>query len=400
MPTISFMHGNEAAAEGAIAAGCRFYAGYPITPSSEIAEILSQRLPEVGGVFVQMEDEIASMAAVVGASLGGLKSATATSGPGFSLMQENLGFAIACEIPCVIMNVQRVGPSTGMATKPAQGDVMQVRWGTHGDHPIIALTPSSVQECWRLSVRAFELSEKFRTPVILLMDAIVAQLKEKVELPDAPSQVVRPLPTEPPESYRPFAYTRGGTQPLAPFGSGYRYHVTGMMHDERGFPTENPELLVQWQTHMTSKIDDHLDEILEWEEEGVADADVVVLSFGATARSAAHAVAQARARGIKAGALKLLTIWPFPEDHVRQIAARVPRIVVAEMNLGQIRLEVERVVAGRAVVQGVHRADSLAITPEQILAAIVEPNAKSGASSQPSSPSQGAMARPERSGAS
>ncbi len=400
MATISFMHGNEAAAEGAIAAGCRFYAGYPITPSSEIAEILSQRLPEVGGVFVQMEDEIASMAAVVGASLGGLKSATATSGPGFSLMQENLGFAIACEIPCVIINVQRVGPSTGMATKPAQGDVMQVRWGTHGDHQIIALTPSSVQECWRLSVRAFELSEKFRTPVILLMDAIVAQLKEKVELPDAPPQVVRPLPTEPPEDYRPFAYIRGGTQPLAPFGGGYRYHVTGMMHDERGFPTENPELLVQWQTHMTSKIEDHLDEILEWEEEGIADADVVVLSFGATARSAAHAVAQARARGIKAGALKLLTIWPFPEDHVREIAARVPRIVVAEMNLGQIRLEVERVVAGRAVVQGVHRADSLAITPEQILEAILEPNAKANAYSHHSTPSQGAMARPERSGAS
>ena len=399
MPTISFMHGNEAAAEGALAAGCRFYAGYPITPSSEIAEILSKRLPEVGGVFVQMEDEIASMAAVIGASLGGLKSATATSGPGFSLMQENLGFAIACEIPCVIMNVQRVGPSTGMATKPAQGDVMQVRWGTHGDHPIIALTPSSVQECWRLSVRAFELSEKFRTPVILLMDAIVAQLKENVELPDGPSQVVRPLPTEPPESYRPFAYIRGGAQPLAPFGSGYRYHVTGMMHDERGFPTENPELLAQWQAHMTSKIDDHLDEILECEEEGVADADVVVLSFGATARSAAHAVAQARARGIKAGALKLLTLWPFPEDHVREIAARVPRIVVAEMNLGQIRLEVERVVAGRAVVQGVHRADSLAIAPEQILAAIVDPGAKSSSYSHEPPPPQGATAREGRSGA-
>ncbi len=400
MPQIRFMHGNEAAAEGAIAAGCRFYAGYPITPSTEIAEILSQRLPEIGGIFVQMEDEIASMAAVIGASLGGLKSATATSGPGFSLMQENLGFAVACEIPCVIMNVQRVGPSTGMATKPAQGDVMQARWGTHGDHPIIVLTPSSVQESYRLAVRAFELSERFRTPVILLMDGIVAQLKERVELPDAPTVVVRSLPTEPPETYRPFAYVPGGVQPLAPFGSGYRYHVTGMSHDEFGFPTEKPEHVAEWRRHMASKIDDHLDDILEWEEYGVADADVVVISFGATARSVAFAVEQARARGIKAGALKILTIWPFPEAHVRAIAARVPRIVVAEMNLGQIRLEVERVVAGRAVVQGVHRADGLAITPEQILAAIIDGGSDPSPHLRESPHSQAATASRDRLGAS
>lgn len=370
MSNARFMHGNEAAAEGAIAAGCRFYAGYPITPSTEIAEILSGRLPEVGGVFIQMEDEIASMAAVIGASLGGLMSATATSGPGFSLMQENLGFAVASEIPCVIINVQRVGPSTGLPTKAAQGDMMQARWGTHGDHPVIALTPSSVQEAWRLSVRAFELAERFRTPVLLMLDAIVAQLKEKVELPDAPVQVQRPLPAEPPGTYKPFAFTEGGVQPLAPFGGDYRYHVTGLLHDEHGFPTENPEQVQRWWAHMGSKIDRHLDEILEWEEDGLADADVAVVSYGATARAAAHAVTLARQKGLKCGWLKLLTVWPFPEARIRALAAAVPRLVVAEMNLGQIRLEVERLAAGHAPVQGVHRADGLAITPEQILAAL------------------------------
>jgi len=370
MSNVSFMHGNEAAAEGAIAAGCRFYAGYPITPSTEIAEILSGRLPEVGGVFIQMEDEIASMAAIIGASLGGLKSATATSGPGFSLMQENLGFAVASEIPCVIINVQRVGPSTGLPTKAAQGDVMQARWGTHGDHPIIVLTPSSVQETYRLTIRAFELSEKFRTPVVLLMDAIVAQLKEKVELPSAPQVVERPRPVEPPESYRPFAFTVGGVAPLAPFGGDYRYHVTGLLHDEHGFPTEDPETVARWWNHMSTKLEAHLDEILEWEEDRLDDAQVAILSYGCTARAAAHAVTLAREKGIRAGLFKPLTMWPFPEARVRELAARVPRIIVAEMNLGQVRLEVERLAAGRAAVEGVHRADGLAITPEQILAAV------------------------------
>lgn len=373
MSTISFMHGNEAAAEGAIAAGCRFYAGYPITPSTEIAEILSGRLPEVGGVFIQMEDEIASMAAIIGASLGGLLSATATSGPGFSLMQENLGFAVASEIPCVIINVQRVGPSTGLPTKAAQGDVMQARWGTHGDHPIIVLTPSSVQEAWRLAVRAFELAERFRTPVILLMDAIVAQLKEKIELPSTPQTVTRPVPTDSPESYKPFAFGQGSVTPLAPFGHEHRFHVTGLLHDEHGFPTEDPALVARWWTHMTSKIEAHLDEILEWDEEGLEDAEVAVIAYGGTARAAAHAVTLARQQGIRAGWFKPLTLWPFPEARVRELTSNVPRLIVAEMNLGQIRLEVERLAAGRASVQGVHRADGLAITPEQILAAIEQP---------------------------
>ncbi len=370
MSNVCFMHGNEAAAEGAIAAGCRFYAGYPITPSTEIAEILSGRLPEVGGVFIQMEDEIASMAAIIGASLGGVKSATATSGPGFSLMQENFGFAVASEIPCVVINVQRVGPSTGLPTKAAQGDVMQARWGTHGDHPVIALTPSSAGEAYRLAIRAFNLAERFRTPVVLLMDALVAQLKEKVEIPADPEVFARPLPKEPPATYKPFAFTEGDVVPLAPFGKEYRYHVTGLLHDEHGFPTENPETVEKWWRHMTTKIDAHLDEILEWEEKSTQDAEVVVVAYGGTARSAARAVELARERGIRAGLFRPVTIWPFPEQRLREIAARVPRLVVAEMNLGQVRLEVERLAGGRSAVQGVHRADGLAITPEQVLAAI------------------------------
>jgi 2-oxoglutarate ferredoxin oxidoreductase subunit alpha len=372
MSQVSFMHGNEAAAEGAIAAGCRFYAGYPITPSTEIAEILSGRLPEVGGVFIQMEDEIASMAAIIGASLGGLKSATATSGPGFSLMQENLGFAVACEIPCVIINVQRVGPSTGLPTKAAQGDVMQARWGTHGDHPIIVLVPSSVEEAYLLTVRAFNLSERFRTPVIVLMDAIVAQLKEKVELPEAPEVLSRPLPSVSPEAYTPFAFIEGGVAPLASFGREYRYHVTGLLHDEHGFPTEDPEVVSRWWRHMTSKLDAHLDEILQWEETLLEDAEIAVVAYGGTARAAAHAVTMARAQGIKAGLFKPLTLWPFPEKAMRALARRVNRIIVPEMNLGQIILEVERLAGGRAAVEGVNRADGLAITPEQILAAIAQ----------------------------
>lgn len=368
----SFMHGNQAAAEGAVAAGCRFYAGYPITPSSEVAEILSERLPEVGGVFIQMEDEIASMAAIIGASLGGLKTATATSGPGFSLMQENLGFAVVSEIPCVIINVQRVGPSTGLPTKSAQGDVMQVRWGTHGDHPIIALCPSTVQECFDLTVRAFNLAEQFRTPVVLLSDATVARVREKVEIPDSDELTIvnRAAPTVPPKEYKPYAFTRGEVAPLAPFGQGYRFHVTGLLHDEYGYPTEDSTVVNNWWAHMTSKIDDHLDEILEWEEIELDDAEIALVAYGGTARAAAHAVTLAREQGIKLGLLKLLTIWPFPEGAVGQVADQVEGIIVPEQNFGQVRLEVERISAGRVTVKGVNRADGLQITPEQILDAV------------------------------
>ncbi|NOX70441.1 MAG: 2-oxoacid:acceptor oxidoreductase subunit alpha [Gammaproteobacteria bacterium] len=372
MAEFEVMYGNQAIAEGAIAAGCRFYAGYPITPSTEIAEILSDRLPEVGGVFVQMEDEIASMAAIIGASLGGLKSATATSGPGFSLMQENLGYAVGSEVPCVVINVQRVGPSTGLPTKAAQGDVMQARWGTHGDHPIIALSPGSVQDCFDLTVKAFNFAEKYRTPVIFLADALVSALQEKISVPHSSELDIyaRPKPTESPEDYKAFAFTKGGVAPLATFGEGYRYHVTGLSHDEKGYPTEDSALVAQWWEHMHSKIEDNLDDILLYEEKQLDDAEIALIAYGGTSMAADHAVAIARQQGIKLGLLKLQTIWPFPEKRVKKLTENVNCIVVPELNFGQVRSEVERLSAGQAAVVGVNKADGNQITPAEILAEV------------------------------
>jgi 2-oxoglutarate ferredoxin oxidoreductase subunit alpha len=369
MSTPSFLTGNQAIAEGAIAAGCRFYAGYPITPSSEIAEVLSKRLPEVGGVFVQMEDEIASIAAVLGASLGGVKSATATSGPGFSLMQENLGFGVVGEIPAVIVNVQRVGPSTGLPTKVAQGDVMQARWGTHGDHPIIVLYPSSAQEAYELAVRAFNLSERFRTPVILLSDAVVAGLREKVEIPSPEDLPVldRPQPTVPPEEYQPFDYTTSTPPPLAPFGSGYRYHVTGLLHTVDGAPTEDTQTVEDWANYIERKLSDHLDEILDYDTIGLDDAETIVIAYGCTARAAEHAVHLARDRGMKVGFVKLKTIWPFADDFIAELAAGADRIIVPELNLGQIGAEVRRAALSRAEVVGINRVNGSQITPDEII---------------------------------
>ncbi|MDJ0923822.1 MAG: 2-oxoacid:acceptor oxidoreductase subunit alpha [Acidimicrobiia bacterium] len=374
MSTPSFMTGNQAIAEGAIAAGCRFYAGYPITPSSDVAEALSEQLPQVGGVFIQMEDEIASMAAVIGASLGGLKAATATSGPGFSLMQENLGFAVVGEIPCVVINVQRVGPSTGLPTKVAQGDVMQARWGTHGDHPIIALYPSSAQEAFELTIKAFNLAERFRTPVVLLSDAVVAGLREKIEIPDAADirVVERPEPSVSPHDYLPFDYAGSDVPPLAKFGSGYRFHVTGLLHDERGAPTEDSELVSRWWDYMNRKLGDHLEEILEYDEVELHDASTVIVAYGCTARAAAHAVTLARRDGMRVGLLKLKTIWPFADPVIDRLAATTDTFIVPELNLGQVRAEVERVVAGRAAVTGINRADGKQITPDEILAVLRE----------------------------
>lgn len=375
MSKFEVMYGNQAIAEGAIAAGCRFYAGYPITPSTEVAEILSDRLPEVGGVFVQMEDEIASMAAIIGASLGGMKSATATSGPGFSLMQENLGFAVGSEVPCVVINVQRVGPSTGLPTKAAQGDMMQARWGTHGDHPIIALSPGSVQDCFDLTVKAFNFAEKYRTPVIFLADALVSSLEEKIAVPGGDELEVyeRPKPTESPEDYKAFAFTKGGVAPLAAFGDGYRYHVTGLLHDEKGYPTEDSNLASQWWDHMHSKIEDNLDDILLYQEKQLDDAEIALVTYGGTAMAADHAVYMARQQGIKLGLLKLQTIWPFPEERVRELAGDVEHIIVPELNFGQIRAEVERLSAGQSTVTGINKADGNQITPDEILAAVKNP---------------------------
>ncbi len=368
------MQGNEACAEGALAAGMRFFAGYPITPASEIAEILSRLLPQAGGKFIQMEDEIASMAAVIGSSLGGLKSMTATSGPGFSLMQENIGFAAAAEIPSVIVNIQRAGPSTGQPTSPAQGDVMQARWGTHGDHPMIVLCPSSVREMFDLTIRAFNLSERYRTPVILLADEVVAHMREKVILPRRSEIEIfeRPVPTVPPEWYYPFDNSRE-VPPLARFGAGYRFHVTGLYHDKAGYPTLRADEIGPWFERVFGKIERHLSDIVQVEEQLLDDAEIGLVTYGCTARSAQAAMRMGREKGLKVGMLRLKTIWPFPEKEVTRLSRRVDRIVVPEMNRGQIRGEVERVVRGRAEVVGVNRVDGEMIMPAQIFEAIKSP---------------------------
>lgn len=363
------IQGNEACAEGAVAAGCRFYAGYPITPSSEIAEVLSHRLPAVGGTFIQMEDEIASLGAVIGASLAGVKAMTATSGPGFSLMQEHIGFACMAEVPCVIVNVMRGGPSTGLPTHPSQGDVQQARWGTHGDHPIIALTPWSVKECFQLTVRAFNLSEKYRTPVILLMDEVVGHMRENVVLPQAGSLEVidRVKPNVPPEWYIPYEDTPFGVPPMAPFGEGYRYHVTGLTHDVRGFPTLREDEIEPFMDRLFRKIWTHLEDIQSWETYDMEDAEACIVAYGSVARAAKRAVVEARAQGKKVGLLRLITIWPFCRKALESVLDRCRVLIVPEMNLGQISREVKRVVQGRARVLTVSKALGRLLTPQEIL---------------------------------
>ncbi len=367
MGEAALIQGNEACARGAIAAGCRFYAGYPITPSSEIAEAMARYLPETGGVFVQMEDEIGSLAACIGASLGGVRAMTATSGPGFSLMQEHIGFASIAEIPCVVVDVMRGGPSTGLPTAPSQGDVLQSRWGTHGDHPIIVLAPATVREIHDLTVQAFVLADRFRTPVILLFDEVLAHLRERVELPpvDVP-------PRARPEAgpYRPYAAAPGGVAPLAPFGNGFRFHVTGLAHDACGYPTQDPAEIAGMQHRLHAKLAAHLEEIVRCERWMLDDAEVVVLAFGIVARAAREAVREARRQGIRAGLLRPITLWPFPVDAVRGAVSRAHTVIVAEMNLGQMVLEVERVVAGAAEVRGVFRADGEPIMPDEIVRAL------------------------------
>lgn len=290
---IKLMQGNEACVEGAIAAGMRFYAGYPITPSTEIAELSAAMLPKIGGKFVQMEDEIASISAVIGASLTGLKSMTATSGPGFSLKQEGIGYAIITEVPCVIVNVQRGGPSTGLPTSPAQGDIMQARWGTHGDHSIIALYPSTVKEIYTTTIKAFNLAEKYRTPVILLMDEVIGHMREKVEMPNADEIEIynRKKPSVGADEYLPYKINDGDIVPeMASFGEGYRFHVTGLVHNETGFPTTNSNIAENLTNHLVNKIENNMDDIVEYEEYHLEDAEEIIVAFGSTARSAKSAV--------------------------------------------------------------------------------------------------------------
>jgi len=331
--------------------------------------MMSWRLPALGGTFIQMEDEIASMGAIIGASLAGVKSMTATSGPGFSLMQENLGFAVMAEVPCVVVNVMRGGPSTGLPTHVAQGDVQQARWGTHGDHPIIVLSVSTTWDCFAVTVEAFNLSEKYRIPVIVLSDEVVAHTREKIVLP-APGEmevVDRVLPAMPPEWYIPYEDTPRGVPPMAPFGLGYRYHVTGLTHDVRGFPTERPDEIVPFMNRLFRKINQHFFDIQRVEEHLAEDAEVLVIAYGSVARSAKQAVADARAQGVKAGLIKLVTLWPFPRRLLEPHLRRVRAVLVPELNMGQISREVKRIGKGLNRVETLNRIDGNLITPEQIV---------------------------------
>jgi len=367
--TIKLMQGNEAIAMGSLAAGCRFYAGYPITPSTEVAEIMSRELPRVGGKFIQMEDEIASMAAIIGGSVGGLKSMTATSGPGFSLMQENIGYAAMAEIPCVVVNVQRLGPSTGQPTAASQGDVMQARWGTHGDHQIIVLSPISVAQSFELAVKAFNFSEKYRTPVILLTDEIIGHMREPIELPDFDTvEKVERVVTDSPADYKAFRNEPGDVPPMASFGLGYRYHITGLFHDEVGFPTQRLDEIDPWLERVNRKIENNTDDILLYQKDYQPGARTAILSYGATARTARHAMKQLRAKGQKVSLFTAQTLWPFPEKAVEELADSVERIIVPEMNMGQLALEVERM-AGRKKVVRINRANGEMVTPDMILEA-------------------------------
>lgn len=372
---VKLMQGNEACVEGALAAGMTFYAGYPITPSTEIAEGSSQKLPRVGGKFIQMEDEIAGMAAIIGASLTGAKVMTATSGPGFSLKQENIGYAAIAEIPCVIVNVQRSGPSTGLPTSPSQGDVMQARWGTHGDHPVIALSPSSVSETYYLTIRCFNLAEKYRTPVILLLDEVVGHMREKIEIPKSSEIEIynRLIPAPGDENYLPYRVMEGDLVPrMSAFGDGFRDHVTGLVHDESGFPSNSTEVAQHLITRLMRKVQDNLDDIVDYEEYQTEDAEVIVLSYGGSARSAKSAVKKARTQGLKVGLFRPISIWPFPEKRVKELAKKVNGIIVAEMNYGQLVLEVERVVKSFSEVYHIGKINGEVITPDEIFDKIKE----------------------------
>jgi 2-oxoglutarate ferredoxin oxidoreductase subunit alpha len=369
-----YIDGNYAIAEGALAAGCRFFGGYPITPSTEIAERFVQRAPHVGGVFIQMEDEMASMNAVLGASWGGTKSMTCTSGPGFSLMMENFGLGLMLETPCVLVNVQRGGPSTGLPTLPGQGDMMQARWGSHGDYEVIALAPDSPQEGFELAIRAFNLSEKYRMPVLIMTDECVGHMTEKVEIPEADTieVVPRKFTKKPPEEFLPYEVGKD-LVPEAPYpGKGYRFHVTGLTHDERGYPVINDEAQDKLVRRLMDKVRKNAEDIYEYDEKDTDGADVVVVSYGITSRVCQPAIEQAAKKGIKVGQIRLITVWPFPEEKIRNMAGRVKAFVVPELNLGQIALEVERCAAGQCSTVPVTHAGGTVHDPEVIFQAIKE----------------------------
>ncbi len=377
LPGDHFLLGDYAAAEGAILVGCRFFAGYPITPATEIAERMSTRMPQVDGIYIQMEDEIASMNAILGASWSGIKSMTATSGPGFSLMMENLGLGIMLETPCVLVNVQRGGPSTGLPTLVGQQDMMQAKWGSHGDYEIIALSPGSPQEFFDLTIRAFNLAEKYRTPVLIMADAEVGHMTEKVVIPDPDDieilnrPLVRKGDLEPDlfRIYRDMTQCKGDAcvSPMALAGEGFRFHVTGLTHDERGYPDMSAEGNAWNVERIMNKIRDNLEDIIMIEEINLEDAEVVVVSYGISARTSLWPIELARKEGIRVGLLRLITVWPFPEDRIRKLAGSVEAFVVPEINMGQIVKEVERCAAGSARILGVHRPGGEVLDPVTVL---------------------------------
>jgi len=371
---IRLLQGNEAIVEGALAAGCRFFAGYPITPASEISEQLSLRLPQVDGTFIQMEDEIASMGAVIGASLAGVKSMTATSGPGFSLVQENLGFACIAEVPCVVVNVMRGGPSTGLPTSPSQGDVMQARWGTHGDHPVIVLAVSTVRDSFDITILAFNLSEKYRVPVIILSDEVVAHTRETVTIPspDEIEVIDRAAPGMPPEWFVPYKDNSMGVPPMASLGEGYHHHVTGLVHDERGYPTMRPDEVKSFMSRLFRKITQGFYEIQRVKSFMMDDAEVAVIAYGSVARSARRAVTEARNHGVKAGLLQLITLFPFPRRAVEKVFRQCRAVLAPEMNMGQISREAKRVNRNTTVINKYNRIDGKLITPEEIYCRLVK----------------------------
>ena len=366
-----FWSGNEACAEAAITVGCSFFAGYPISPANEIPEHLSERLPQVGGIFIQMEDEIASIGAVMGASWGGRKAMTATSGPGFSLMQETIGWGFMTETPCVIVDVQRVGPGTGQATKCAQGDIMQARWGTHGDYAAIALSPNSVQEMFELTIRAFNLAEKYRTPVILLTDETTAHVREQITVP--PREKLEIIDRKKPKTQDKAFFGSENVAPMPSVGENFNVAVTASTHDEYGIRfTQDPAVHRRMVGALNAKIGNHTDDLVEVENYKVDDCDVGIVSFGCTSRAVYEAVEAAEAKGLRVGFVRLKTIWPFPEKEIRHLANNAKKIIVAEMNLGQIVREVQRVACNSEVIPLNKIGGGQLITPEEIYAKILE----------------------------
>jgi 2-oxoglutarate ferredoxin oxidoreductase subunit alpha len=368
------MQGNLACVEGAVYAGMRFYAGYPITPSTEVAEGCARRLPAIGGRFIQMEDEIGSIAAVVGASVSGLKSMTATSGPGYSLMVENIGYAYMTETPCVIVNVQRGGPSTGLPTKISQADTMQARWGTHGDYTAIAVAPATVSEVVTETIRAFNLAERFRTPVTVLLDEVLGHMREIITLPEPGEHAIfdRVKPTASPDEFMPFEFTENLVSPMPAYGDGYRYVVTGLTHDQHGFTTNKPSEIAPKLDKLRNKIENYKDEIFKNRAEMMDDAEVAIISYGTVSRAAFQAADIARKAGFKVGAIQLYTIWPFPEQQLRDLCARCKTVVVAELNMGQLVHEVQRVLPADINVTPLQRYDGEILTPMQLLEKLEE----------------------------